>query len=451
MKIAEIYIDGFRNIRKTTLNFSLEPIIVLLAPNNCGKSNLLQGIQYGFDLISKQGAQTEKFIKDADNYANWNIKLNPCGTFTFGVKFSINDKRIYNYKYSIDYTNNEIKSEDGKYIFEKSKALAVSMESLSYIDETGKQRILFARKKSNALDIDILPNEICKPVSHVSGESNNFFKFNLVLHTLGNMAAIKNINNGADNNVKTALQDIFEVLNKLTAKNIGDIICDEKSDYLAHGSLSQEVIKLLKMDAEKKTNKFSDFKYGFIELFPYYVVDVFPLQIEGQFQLAFRDNRKDRSEMVKTLSFGTRRVFKLLSQVISNETALISLEEIEIGLHPGLYNGLVRTFFNILENPEATQDNESRLLISSHAPGIVDAFENRLDSVYVSVPDIQDPSCYQFAKLNDEGKKFVCSLIKESGGRAGEYIFDMFASDDRKMMSDYLRYLEMGNLKPDEA
>jgi len=84
MKIKKITIDGFRNIKNTILDFDENPIIVLLAPNNRGKTNLLEGIQSAFELISKQGVQVADYIENANNYANWNETE---GTFAFEVEF----------------------------------------------------------------------------------------------------------------------------------------------------------------------------------------------------------------------------------------------------------------------------------------------------------------------------------------------------------------------------
>ena len=105
MRITEIFIDGFRNIRNTRLEFK-ESIIVLLAPNNYGKSNLLLAIQNGFDLIAKQGTQVVKYIMDSVNYANWN-KDHRSDRFTFGVKFIKATKQekqeVFHYQYSLKY------------------------------------------------------------------------------------------------------------------------------------------------------------------------------------------------------------------------------------------------------------------------------------------------------------------------------------------------------------
>ena len=56
MIINRVTIDGYRNTKYTELEFD-EPIIILVSPNNLGKSNLLKAIQDGFDLIAKQGIQ----------------------------------------------------------------------------------------------------------------------------------------------------------------------------------------------------------------------------------------------------------------------------------------------------------------------------------------------------------------------------------------------------------
>jgi recombinational DNA repair ATPase RecF len=48
--LRRVYVDGFKNIRKTTLSLD-NPITILLAPNSYGKTNMLDAIRYAANLI----------------------------------------------------------------------------------------------------------------------------------------------------------------------------------------------------------------------------------------------------------------------------------------------------------------------------------------------------------------------------------------------------------------
>lgn len=49
MNIKSITIGGFKNLNKSKLE--LESICAIISPNNYGKSNLLEGIDFGVDFI----------------------------------------------------------------------------------------------------------------------------------------------------------------------------------------------------------------------------------------------------------------------------------------------------------------------------------------------------------------------------------------------------------------
>lgn len=49
MKINSITVGGFKNLNTTKLE--LDNICAIISPNNYGKSNLLEAIDFGFDFI----------------------------------------------------------------------------------------------------------------------------------------------------------------------------------------------------------------------------------------------------------------------------------------------------------------------------------------------------------------------------------------------------------------
>jgi len=433
LKITEIYIDGFRNISKTKLDFSVEPLIVLLAPNNCGKSNLLLGIQNGFDLIAKQGTHVVNYIQNSDNYVNWNIH-NGINAFTFGVRFEKNDKKEgeFYYKYSLNYEVKIAYDEYKNVKLAKSLAHGIFEEQL-VCTKDGTQKLIFKRIKSTEEGmndvVELLDGKIklIIPGDYRSGKKDYNSSLYFALHKLGNMALLEN----TPDDLKDVLDNIRGVWTSLTRENIGSIITHEKSDFFTHEVLIQDIKEIKEKDCEHKTNYYGEFISKFKSLFPCYNSDKGvvsgPLGDNGQYELVFRHGKKIRPETVMSLSFGTRRVFKLLSQIFANETPLISLEEIENGMHPELYSGVIEIFFDVLNKKR--RFNDPRLILSSHAPGIVNALESHLDSIYVAVPGLINSGTAQFAKLNETGKNKVRKHMNETFFRAGDIIFAVFAED----------------------
>ncbi|MBK8660489.1 MAG: AAA family ATPase [Ignavibacteriales bacterium] len=51
MKILELSVGGYKNLRKTKIQFGKSQITAIIAPNNFGKSNLLEGLKFAYDFI----------------------------------------------------------------------------------------------------------------------------------------------------------------------------------------------------------------------------------------------------------------------------------------------------------------------------------------------------------------------------------------------------------------
>lgn len=444
MRITEIYIDGFRNIKQTRLDFSAEPIIVLLAPNNYGKSNLLLGIQNGFDLIAKQGTQVVKYISNVKNYANWISKAKD-GKFTFGVKFKkVGNPVLYEYRYALGYQFNK----DEK-VFE-AKGVVEEYLKTTLNDQT---TLLFKREISQEPIEDdrvLLSNKrkviIPRDESGRTGYSSSLY---LGLHKLGNMVIIPDKNGDVDEDILKIIKEISGALTSLTRENIGDIIVNEGFDFSSQLKLGQYFRNMYILDKQKHTQNRCNFdlrncnkspigyfKKIFLNLF-HYDAQIKPCDDENDdlFLILFKDEKKIKIETVNELSFGTRRIFKLLSQVIANGTPLLSIEEIEMGIHPKLYTKVIKTLFDVVDNNKFFNEtgeerkNEPVLLISSHAPGIVNGLENHLDSVYISMPSNDNSTDAKFVKLNSLGKQKVIKYISETILRTGDYIFQRFSEE----------------------
>ena len=70
MKITNITIRGYRNIKNVMIE--MQNLLSFVSINNYGKSNLLRGIDFGFDFITR----SEKVRKRMMSYYD-GIPLNP--------------------------------------------------------------------------------------------------------------------------------------------------------------------------------------------------------------------------------------------------------------------------------------------------------------------------------------------------------------------------------------
>ena len=61
MKIKSVTVGGFKNLKRSTI--LLENITAIISPNNYGKSNLLEAIDFGVDFISSNPKGRKNMMK----------------------------------------------------------------------------------------------------------------------------------------------------------------------------------------------------------------------------------------------------------------------------------------------------------------------------------------------------------------------------------------------------
>ncbi|MCL2643082.1 MAG: AAA family ATPase [Candidatus Bathyarchaeota archaeon] len=438
MKITKVYLDGYKNVTDTRLDFSSGPIIIVLAPNNYGKSNLLNGIRDGFKFLRKNGTTAVKYVQ-GKSYLNYNVK-NGHKRFTFEVEFEKqrDANKCYRYKFVLDPTETDHSTKYlGKYpkfnySYYKKDVAGIVEEELVLIEGSNK-KMLFKRDETDP-NIAYLGEGTTNPYV-INSEDTDVqggypHTFYLFLHRFGNMALSKNAGNKERN---LLLDEIHGVLTSLTRENIGMILADETAEYRAPSLLVQDVRNM--HDSEY------DFLLGrFTHMFPQYESVRFePLGNSGQLQCLLKRKSDDREETTATLSYGTRRVLKLLSQIFANTVPLISVEELESGLHPALYRGVLNAFLECLDTDAYNKRNKSvpiedhrrndpKVIISSHAPGMINEFDNHLGAVYIGRASKGQIGLAQFSRLKPEGLKGIEDMRREFKGMlgVGDIIFQLF-------------------------
>jgi len=481
MKITEIYIDGFKNIRDTCLDFSKEPMIVLLAPNNYGKSNLLLGIQESFGLIRSQGTEVVDYIRNISYIDEFLGKEDKRIPFIFGVKFyKRENNKLYHYTFTID--GQEKSSKKGEVYGIRHELLEYVVVdktdgiSLSSPNKLPSGHILFSRGINSDDGYETITedssavatlNSPAKKVNirHSTKESKDVddedeklypASYYLFLHKLGNTVCDGEKEEKDDWSI--ALKEISGVLTSLTRENIGSIIAGENSVYNTPSSLAVEAIKLEDEEKEQRAEKprikgeYTFFKESFLKLFGMFK-DFNFIDIGGEkYTVRFDRKEGEKDENVSTLSYGTRRTFKLLSQICLNKAPLVSIEELETGLHPALYNKLMKAFFACLDEqayndrndyniiscdkrPKGLRKNDPRLIISSHAPTLVNELDGHFKSVYIG--SIKDKGV-TFRVLNDRGVAELTKYIEQYNGNLGlgDFIFTFFYNSVSKDLAE---------------
>lgn len=399
--ITKIFVDGFRNISNTTIRFA-EPVTVLLAPNNFGKTNILHSIEFAATLIGKGMEAQEKLLKD-NGYTSYNIftdfetyETPKC--FSFQIEFLSDERRI-------------------DYFFQISPKNGVAIETLKCGHET-----LFERKGEGKVS--------------VGGTTIYVSPYNLLVSFL------TDIEISATKYADSVRKIFFSMLNMFCNREspYGDYSIRKKDLF----NLTRELILLFHNDPIH----YMLFRETFLELFhsieDFAIYDVrdrsrekfrdWPADFRVEdYRLEFTTAGKRRPELYSDLSTGTQDIFLVLFEIFTKKkNPLVVIEEIENGIHPSLYRKVLKAISKVC--------NGKRALVTTHSPSVARHFDERsFSSFYVGVPDRDGRAT--FAALDDTKKEIIEKKASTYGISIGELIIDMLSDteDSIKELKGWLR------------
>jgi predicted ATPase len=408
MPVTEIYIDGYKNISKTTLRLN-EPITVLLAPNNFGKTNVINAIEFAAMIVNTISRRQGLLIRRngyTSNNANGDQKSPK--SFSFGIAISHHDKRI-------------------KYSFKVSPLSGIESEVL----EVGHAKILSRTAAVGFIQGEQYPSEIDL--------------YSLFISTL------LYINNTGKKQKYDEVAKYTELVRDVFF-NMSDMLCNRQSMTIHmrpnekinavefEEDIASEAYKL----NENHPDRFVKFRNVFVKLFPYIktfrIVEVHYGEGDNEpipdrpdaYRLEFDSVGKQRPELFRHLSEGTRDIFLLLLTIfIKQNKPFLAIEEIENGIHPSLY----RKVLNLL----ADTCKDVKILVTTHSPSVVRNFDDRsFSAYYIGVPN--DKGSAGFATFKDAASSEIRSKTTENGTSAGELIFDMMSGtkDDIRRLKGWL-------------
>jgi len=442
MEITGLYIDGYKNVRNTYLDLESQPIIALLAPNNYGKSNLVEGIHRSFELIKKTESPLFEYLtKKFFNYTNEiaDLKYSP---FEFWVEFILTsddgiEKRKYKYELVIEPKVKQLSlSTKGN---EKATVVCsaeIKREQLTRVD--GKETVLFKRMPgfavkvftgNTSINLTMSPtSRRCKYKCDGSEGCHQPICPSLFLNKLGGLIDIaENAGNTWVSLHRETINEIGNVMMNLTSGDyeLSLISSGDYGEYKSEEDIEKHIAELL------DTETFENFANTFEKIFDYYKIT--SAYIKNKPSAVFNDTRRKLPngeclrEYTGTLSFGTRRVFKLLSQVYSSAAPLVSIEDIENGLNPRQYREFIKGLSSALENA----NDKQRLIITTHSPGIIDVFSSSLEAIYIGLPSAGKKAEAEFRRLSKTGIDKISQLIRKSTEflNAGSYLFSLCLED----------------------
>lgn len=437
MKIKRITVGNYKNIALTTLNCS--KMISLVSPNNYGKSNLLEAIQFGLDFISDAAK-----VRKAKMRWRKGIPLTPAlenKNYIFGIEFeepSLGEYQYVKYSFSFVWYNDQgtgariidetlelrstesvkytayLKRDEGKYRASKSTSAfrklelpedALAIDAISLIKDVDiamavKQikEIKYRVCDSLELDDSFRPN----PIEIEVGD--NFLLGNEDIPRT--LAMLKEKREDLYNLFIETIYDLFPEFNNIELQ-----VLTAKDDN-AQENLNQAIV-------------FSETENGSAEIkIPYHIRnELFRLIIESKYL-----NQPISMELMST---GTKRIFWLIANAVVADfrgISLMGVDEVETSIHPKMIRNLLEALSEILE--------DTSLIITSHSPYLIRYLKP--ESIYVGVPNADGTAC--FRRIQSKKIKGLVCTVRKMDMSIGEYLFELMSGDEDSsyILSSYL-------------
>lgn len=434
MKIKSITIGGFKNL--TQAKIEVERITALVSPNNYGKSNFLQGIDFALSFMS---AGEKSRIK----MTTWQkgIPLNPASAydpFFFEVELhdpSLGEYQFVRYGFSFTWLRDDA---SGQRIVDEWLDMRGN-ESVKYTSYLKRNEARYRKAKNTNAFRSIMLGE-----------------FQLAIDILSSIEDV-------------AYTPVLKHIKQLSFKTCSSLDMDRQYQSvpfegcgMSHSlSYLNETPRLLSTLKETNPERYELFKESITTLFPEIsnvevvkatfdpdhskmfsyddremgassVSEKPPFTWKNEIYTIFVTNRYMNQPMdITMLSAGTKRLFWIMAILFSSnaDTHVIGIEELETSIHPRL---LKQTLEILNENL-----GEIVLLITSHSPYLVQYL--KLERIYIGVPD--ETGLASFESIAKSRAKSLINTSRALGLSVGEYLFDLMSGDSKStyILKKYIR------------
>lgn len=424
MRLLSVTVSGFRNVAQTTIEFG--GINAIVSPNNYGKSNLLQAIDFGFDFINSSSRQRESMMRALSC-----MPLNPKlanDDFRFSVTLddpTLGEYRFVRYGYSFAWLR-----DDGTGCRITDETVEISSKErgpwTNYLKRAeGKYKKSHDTRSFRSISLD---------------------DTKLAIDVL---TAIEDIDiNGA---IKSILSVSFDICNSLDTDSrfrsepleLKVQHPDDSFVMFDDEDLSRSLFHLTKASPDR----YEEFQSAVYTLFPEFedvsavsysinpeehskLVEILgasdasadvPFRIKDElYRLIIKSSHVNQPVDVSYMSTGTKRIIWLIANVMiagAKGAGGIGIEEIETSIHPRM----IQELLEILNESIA----DTSLLLTSHSPYLIQYLKP--EKVYIGVPN--EDGIASFRKMRPSKVKGAVAAAYNHGFGLGEYLFALMSDD----------------------
>ena len=423
MYLENIYVDGFKNISQASIQFG--ELTALVSLNNFGKSNLLQGIRFGFEFIKSNFEDRGRLMRNANLMPMIDHSVGK--PFTFRLEFidSIDDEKRALFTYSFSFV----------WKYGENRNCGICNESLVMrnISNQGRSVQLIDRSDNDCFYRPTLKSR-CDVMLRVSDEElaiNKLLAFDNVFYSMI-IRHLVELKSYMDSNFNA---DYYYRSDPFVLKGTEGMTVDADN-------LPRVIYELKASDP----NRFEMLKNVYFQLFPD-IEDIivrrfdvsgekdsqlpedFPWTVSSAVYVLYAKSVALSNPINFTLlSDGAKRIFLLLVRVIlanDSNVSILAIEEPENSIHPSLLHAFLEILLQLSPN--------CRILITSHSPYILNFIKN--SDIYVGITkNVGVATFYPFSKIGEKRLDKEARMLDIS---SGDYLFSLL-SDNEVVWSRYL-------------
>lgn len=429
MKLKSITIGGFRNLKRTTINF--EGLTTLIALNSYGKSNVLRAIEFAVDFYKTTPNLRQKLFKSesalplnqATCYDDFYFEMHCENTDTSLAENDISEV-VYGYTFKW-YRNDET---GAKIVSEWLKAKPCNSQKFSQVIKRADDSCLYKSSEMGRCSKKITV-EVDELLIHKLVAIDKYFYADTIKKLL---------------QLEVYIDHHLDVSREYMVQPI--ISTQEEALSLDSSIGIPRTFAILK---EKYPNEYERLTNAFCQLFPnisQIEVKEYPINIENikglpkeipykiaksAFVLWVVDDTLNQPIRFEDLSDGAKRILWMLTCLVKarlNNLALVAIEEPENSIHPRLLQAYLNIINQMLGN--------CSILMTSHSPYIVGYLPP--EALMIGMPTEKGEACFYPVKRTQ-----VNTLIKDAKDAnmtTGGYIFDLLSGsdDDAEQLAQYL-------------
>ena len=387
MEISKLSISGFCNIKQFDIN--LTEFNALVAPNNYGKSNVLEGIRFAFQFITSSVSVREAMMSDSAfipiNVATSDIP------FKFGIELKKceGDSEVkYSYSFSFEWAKNN--GEEGACIIE---------ESLTETSKDYRRPHTFIKRTMDDGGL-----YVSSPTGRCRNNANAETK-ELVIDALDAIDGlffqdiVTEIKHLGMNLVDTSAFD---------KQKLCKFIFNLKEQEPMRYSLFEDAVTHIVPNIENITPTCSQLGLPAGDV-PYRIEDVI-------YDMRINEKSNNQDISISRLSSGSRRIITIIAEIIKAEmtgASIISIEELENSVHPKLLENMILLVQSFAEG--------ITVITTSHSPYLVRYLKSR--QLTFGLPNAEGVA--SFHKLKPTKVKTVVKRASAMDLTLGEYMFEL--------------------------